>query len=181
MLVKEITHGIDGFGTFDESIFHLFVDNQIDIPHPVALLRIGKGIIEHAIFFFYDGQWPERFAQHFHVGYVNRDFSHLGHKHKTTHANDIANVEHSLKNIVVQTFVFSRAQIIAFEIQLNTSGTILQFNKGCGPHDTPTHDAACNTYILEGFFVVVKLFSNYFGVGSYIKLFRRIGIDPCLV
>ena len=112
---------------------------------------------------------------------MDGDFTHLCNKHITTHTDDVTYIEQTFENSIVHGFVFARANIIAFEIQLYSSFRILQLTKRSSAHDAPAHDTACNAYILQGRFIFPEIAVDEISCRIYLKGFRWIRVDTQVI
>ena len=80
---------------------------------------------------------------------MNGYFAHLGNKHITTYPNDIANIHKPFESSVVQGFIFTIADIVAFDVQLYAPAAVLQIDKRGSAHNAACHDTAGNTDFLK--------------------------------
>ncbi len=177
ILVKHLPHGVDYFGPLDKNVLHLRVDNQIDIPLAVALLRIGKSIVGFPVFFLYNGQRAQRFVQHSKLFYMNGNFAHLCAEYKTFYADNISDVEQLLKNLVVHGFVVAGANLVAVYINLYPPGMILQFGKRSLPHHPETHQTSGKGNIREIVFCVIVIFPDFSSRSIHFILGCRVRIN----
>jgi len=67
-------------------------------------------------------------------------FAHLGDKYEPLNPDDIANIKQLFENRIIKGLVLFGAEFIAFNIELNPSGCILNFGKRGASHDSSAHD-----------------------------------------
>ena len=152
--VEDATHGAEDGSTFEESVFHALVDNQIHIALTIALLGVVEAIIRYTIFILHDRQRTERLSENGKFFGMYRNLAHLGAENKTFNTDDIADIEQFLEYHVIHlllsrggrlTFGRRSLNIVAAHIYLNAAFRILNLNKRSLAHDTLAHKTACNT------------------------------------
>jgi len=119
--VEEVAHGAEHQGAFAENVFDLIVDNQVDVALTVAEFGVGKGIEHFAVFFLDHRQGAQGFGQYGKFLCVDGYFTHLGTEHVAFDANKVADVQEFLEHGVVQFFVFSGADGIPGQVDLNAA------------------------------------------------------------
>src|SRR5512133_2627218 len=176
--IIQFPKGINYFGTLDKYFSNARIHNQVNITLAIPEFRIGDGVVNLSVLFFYNRQWPERFAKQSDFFDVNRNFAHLGNKNKTPDTNKIAYIKMLLEYSIIPCFIFTRADIIALQVNLDASLFILQFGKRCAAHNTLAHQSACNRYILKFFFIALEPGDNLFCISVYRKHGSRIWLNP---
>jgi len=140
--IEVAAHRVDQPVSLHEGPAYLRVDDQVNIPLAVAQFGIGDRVENRVVLLLHDGQRPQRLAEQLQRTHMDRDLAHLRHKYEPGHADDVAEVEEFLENRVVQGFILTGADVVAFHIELDPAGLVLEFHEGGGAHDPAAHDPA---------------------------------------
>ena len=120
LLGEGVPHGLDHPAAGLEGALDFGIDHEVDIPHPVAELRIGEGVVHLAVFIGLDrGQRADGLAQHSEFLDQHTRLTGLGGERGPLHADDVAAVEELLEDGVVHRLVLAGAKLIAVEVNLN--------------------------------------------------------------
>ena len=129
-LVEELAHGADDLAALDEDILHLRIDDQIHIALTITQFWVAECIVNLTVFLLDDWQWTQRFAQECELFAVDRQFAGFGQENETFDSDDIADIEQFFEHFVVEGgFGVVTADVVAFDIDLNLTGVVLQFEK----------------------------------------------------
>ena len=175
--VERFTDFSNDGGTRFEGLFHLRVDDQIHVAHPVPQLGVGEGVVHVAVFVgLHGGQGPDGLAQHRQRRDLHRRLSDLGLERLAFHADEIPAVQELLEHVVVQPLVLSGTQLISVEVNLKRTFVVLQFGKRSLAHDATAHHPSCE-FDLQALLEVGFQGCTVVGDG---KCRRRIGVDATL-
>ena len=108
---------------------------------------------------------------------MNRGLAHLGDKDVTGHTDNVADVEQTFKNGVVEGLVLTGANLVALNIQLDTPVGVLQLYKRRGTHDAAAHDAASYADVLKQRVVLRIFLENLARLGVHLVQGGGIGIN----
>src|SRR5215204_3223499 len=109
---------------------------------------------------------------------MNRNLSRLCRKPKTFYTYNIPYIEEFLKNDVIKRFIFIRTNIVAANVNLNSSSFILKLNKRSVTHNPAAHDSSGNGYLTIIALVAFVIFENLFRRCVNIKKLCRIWVYP---
>ena len=84
--------------------------------------------------------------------------THLGDKDIARHSDDVANVEQTFEDGIVEGLILTGAYLVALDIELDAAVGVLQLHEGGGTHDAAAHDAAGDADVLEEGVVFGELF-----------------------
>ena len=112
-LVQDFSDGANDGGTLQERVFHAFVDNEVDIALTITQFGVVKLVVGDSILVFHDGQRLQGLRQQYEFLGMNADLARLGAEHITFHANEVANVEQTFEDHVVQILILVRTQLVA--------------------------------------------------------------------
>ena len=168
VFVEVVAHRADDLRAFLEDFADVRIDDQVDVAHAVAEFGVGEAVVDGAVGVgLHDREDAERFAEHRERGGVDGEGAGLRDEGVTLDADDVADVEESLEDGVVEGLVFAGADLVALDVDLDAAAVILQFDEGGGAHNAPAHHAAGNDDILEVlFFRIIASFD-----------LRRRGVD----
>ena len=181
LLVEVVAHLVDNLRSLHKRLAHLRIDNEVDIALAVAQLGVAEGVVDHAVLLFHDRQGAQTLAEHLEALHMDGSLTHLGDKHIARHADDVANVEQTLENGIVEGLVLVGAYLVALDIELDTAKGVLQLDKRGGSHDAAAHDAAGNAHILEQRVVLGKLLKDFTTLAVHLIEGGGIRIDSELL
>ena len=111
---------------------------------------------------------------------MDAELAGLGVECESLDTDDVTYVQKFLEDSVVHGLVLARAQLIAFDIDLDPSGRILQLEEGGGTHDASRHHPSGNAYVLHVAFLRIIVFGYAFCGSAYRVLRGWVGVDTDL-
>ena len=124
-LIEELAHSAQYGCTLQESIFHTFVHNEVNITLTITLLWIFELIVYLAVLILNNRQWLQALRQNGNLFSMNRDFSHLCLEHFTLYSNEVTNIKQLLENLIIKFFILTRTDVVTSDINLNSTLAIL--------------------------------------------------------
>ena len=104
---------------------------------------------------------------------MHRYFAGLSAEYIAFHAHEVANIEQFLEHSVVEFLVFTRTNLVAADIHLDTAVGILDFGKGSLTHNAAAHNTAGNAHLARlGFIAKSRL--DFIAMTSHYKFCGRI-------
>ena len=91
--VEELAHGGVDFATLDEDLLHVGIDHEVDVTLAIALLGIGKAVVDYTVFLLDHGQWPERFREYGQLLRMDGDLAHLRAENEAADTDEVADVK----------------------------------------------------------------------------------------
>ena len=174
--VEDGAQGADGLGTLVERVLHLRIHNEVDVTTAVAQFGILKGVVDHAVLFFWRGERLEALGQHGDFASVYRDLAGLRAEHEALHANEVAEVEELFHHAVVERLVLFGADVVAGDVDLNAAARVEQFEERSLAHDAASHHTAGDAH-LAGRVVVLKVGNDFVAEGVGGIFGRGVGIN----
>src|SRR5690606_22577026 len=174
--VEEVAHGVEQPCAFDECILYVIVYGEIDVAATVTLFRIGEGVVDFTIGIgFYDWQRAKRFCQNGEFGGVNGNFPDLGFENGSAYSDEVADIEQFFEYDIVHGCLLVAGDVVARDVDLDSSLRIFQFRERSFPHDAARHDAAGEDNFLSFICVVIQL--DVAGVRGNHKFVRWVRLD----
>ena len=113
----------------NEGLFYLGIHDKVEIPLPVPVLRVSKGVVSLTIFLLDNRKRPDRFAQNSKLFCKYAKLTNLCHKSISLNPYYITDIQVPFKNNIIKGLVFPRAQFIPVEVHLDLTFRILYFGK----------------------------------------------------
>ena len=178
VLIEILAHGGDYLGPLLESLLNLRIDDQVDIAHAVAQLRIVETVVDCAVSVGLDyRKHAQALAENGESLGVDGELAGLGDESITGNADYVTYVQQFLENGVVHGFVLVRADLVSLDIDLDAAFGVLKLHERSCTHDAAAHDAACYHNVVEiAFFCVITSFDGSAGSIDRI-LCGRIRLD----
>ena len=107
---------------------------------------------------------------------MDADGTGLCGEHEALHTDDVADVEF-LEDGVVHRFIFAGANLVAFDVDLDSADGILEFVEGDGAHDALAHDTTGEAHILEKGVVGRIFFKDFFRIGIHLEERSGVCVD----
>ena len=174
--VEILTHGGYNLRPLDEHILYLRVHYEVHVALAVAQFGIGESVVNLALGFFDYRKHAQRLAQESELLGVNAQLAGLGYECKPFDADDVANVQELLPHGVVHGLVFTGADLVAFDVDLNASALVLQFAERRCAHDAAAHKPSRYAHFVEIAFFGVVTGGDFSCVGVDRIFCCRIGI-----
>ena len=119
MVIKVTTHVGDDFGAGHKGVFHLRIYRKIHIALSVALLRIGKTIVDGALLVpFYNRKWLYCLGQDRKFGHVQGDLPCLGSEDIPSDTDKITDTQELFENGIVKLWSISCGDVISAYVDL---------------------------------------------------------------
>ena len=175
-IIEELAHRREGLRTLEEDVLHPAIDHEVDVALAEAQLRVREAIEGLAVLLLDHGQWTQRLRKEGQAVGVDGDLPHLSAEDFALHADEVTNIHQFLHHAIVERLVLSWAELVARDIDLYASRSILQLEEGGLPHDTTPHDTSCHTHLAAGS-LVLKAIEDLTGMSCHFVLLCGIRVD----
>ena len=176
--VEEVPEGTIHLRPLDEYVSILRIDDQVHIPHAVALLRVGEGIIGLPILYLHDRERSEGLGEQDKLLHMDADLAHLGAEDKTLHPDDVANVKELLEDYIIERLILLRCNIVAGNVELYPALAVLELSKGGLAHDPSRHQPPGYPYLSRLLLIIREMVLDVLRGGIHHILLSGVGVDP---
>ncbi len=175
--VEVFAHGVEHPRALEEDFLHAFVDHEVHVAAAVTLLRVGECVVGLPVLHLDDGQRAEALGEERYLLGVDGYLAHLSAEHEAAYAYEVSDVEELLEDYVVLVFVLAGAEVVAADVDLYPSESVLQLHERSLAHDASAHDASGDGNLAFRLKVVGESLFYFVGVPRHGEFRGGIRVD----
>src|SRR5690349_7012380 len=134
LCVQIFTHRIHELCTLDKGLTNFGVHDEVIISLSVALFRIREVVMPDYLSLYVDSllhhrKRTQRLGKNGQARDMHRYLAGLGREAEAFYADDVADIQQLLEHGIVKCLILAGAEVVASQVDLNTTAFILQFSK----------------------------------------------------